>query len=290
MTTPGIPDLYQGTEFWDFSLVDPDNRREVDFARRIDALTEPADQRQLIEHWRDGRIKQWLITTVLSVRYARADLFARGDYQPLQVEGDHAEQVLAFARSQGGDYLVVLVPRLASELLDEAVTPHPASTLGRHPRGAAHRHCRQHAHRRVLQRAAAPRRWAHRSGAGAGGLPRQPLVFQTSPGATAMSAEEQRIREFAYQIWESEGKPTGQEARHWEMARKLAESETRGERPPAPAAPGQQAQEVPASPPAEALVAQPAPRKPRAAKAPPKKTRAAEEAARHQTTPKAPKA
>ncbi|GAC1032663.1 malto-oligosyltrehalose synthase [Pseudomonas sp. No.21] len=124
MTTPGIPDLYQGTEFWDFSLVDPDNRREVDFARRIDALTEPADQHQLIEHWRDGRIKQWLISTVLSVRYARADLFARGDYQPLPVEGEHAEQLLAFARSHGGDYLVVLVPRLASGLLDEAVTPH----------------------------------------------------------------------------------------------------------------------------------------------------------------------
>ncbi|MGA4635998.1 malto-oligosyltrehalose synthase [Pseudomonas solani] len=126
MTTPGIPDLYQGTEFWDFSLVDPDNRREVDFARRIDSLTELADQPGLIAAWRDGRIKQSLIATVLSVRYARAELFARGDYQPLQVEGAHAEQVLAFARSHGGDYLVVLVPRLASELLGEAVTPHIA--------------------------------------------------------------------------------------------------------------------------------------------------------------------
>ncbi|MDW3715791.1 MULTISPECIES: DUF2934 domain-containing protein [unclassified Pseudomonas] len=107
-----------------------------------------------------------------------------------------------------------------------------------------------------------------------------------------MSAEEQRIREFAYQIWESEGRPTGQEARHWEMARKLAESETRGERPPAPKPRRvSKPKEVPTSTPTEALAAPPAPRKPRAAKAATeekpallKKPRAAK------ATPKAPKA
>ncbi|BCG25035.1 hypothetical protein TUM18999_32260 [Pseudomonas tohonis] len=107
-----------------------------------------------------------------------------------------------------------------------------------------------------------------------------------------MSAEEQRIREFAYQIWESEGKPTGQEARHWEMARKLAESETRGERPPAPKPRRvSKPKEVPASPPAEALVAQPAPRKPRAAKAPAEEKPALLKKPRAtKATPKAPKA
>lgn len=85
-----------------------------------------------------------------------------------------------------------------------------------------------------------------------------------------MSADEQRIREFAYQIWESEGKPTGQEARHWEMARKLAESETRGERPPAPKPRRvNKPKEVPAATAAapDAIAAPPAPRKPRASKA-----------------------
>ncbi|UXY55775.1 DUF2934 domain-containing protein [Pseudomonas tohonis] len=107
-----------------------------------------------------------------------------------------------------------------------------------------------------------------------------------------MSAEEQRIREFAYQIWESEGKPTGQEARHWEMARKLAESETRGERPPAPKPRRvSKPKEVPASPPAEALAAQPAPRKPRAAKAAAEEKPALLKKPRAtKATPKAPKA
>ncbi|MGA4635999.1 DUF2934 domain-containing protein [Pseudomonas solani] len=83
-----------------------------------------------------------------------------------------------------------------------------------------------------------------------------------------MSADEQRIREFAYQIWESEGKPSGQDARHWEMARKLAESETRGERPPAPKPRRvNKPKEVPASAPAEAVAAPAPTRKPRATKA-----------------------
>lgn len=87
-----------------------------------------------------------------------------------------------------------------------------------------------------------------------------------------MSADEQRIREFAYQIWESEGKPSGQEARHWEMARKLAESETRGERPPAPKPRRvNKPKEVPAKAAAaadpEVIAAPPAARKPRTSKA-----------------------
>lgn len=123
MTTPGVPDLYQGTEFWDFSLVDPDNRRPVDYAARIDALGTLRDQADLLLGWRDGRIKQWLIGSVLSVRYARAGLFARGDYQPLPVHGEHAERVIAFARQRDGEYLVVIAPRLVDALLEGTEVP-----------------------------------------------------------------------------------------------------------------------------------------------------------------------
>ncbi|MBF3364228.1 malto-oligosyltrehalose synthase, partial [Pseudomonas aeruginosa] len=65
LTCPGIPDLYQGREDWDFSLVDPDNRRPVDFARHAAALAAPTPFPELLEHWRDGRIKQTLIARVL---------------------------------------------------------------------------------------------------------------------------------------------------------------------------------------------------------------------------------
>ncbi|MDH4557450.1 malto-oligosyltrehalose synthase [Pseudomonas sp. BN417] len=118
MTTPGIPDLYQGTEFWDFSLVDPDNRQPVDYPGCIAALCNLDEPRALIASWRDGRIKQRLIATVLNLRQAQPQLFREGDYQPLEVEGEHAERVLAFARSHAGRSLLVVVPRLAAPLLD----------------------------------------------------------------------------------------------------------------------------------------------------------------------------
>ena len=111
MTVPGAPDFYQGTEFWDQSLVDPDNRRPVDFTARVAALTKPTDG------WRDGRVKQALIRKVLRARASIPDLFARGAYQALEVTGPRADHVVAFMRSLGDVHCVVVVPRLPAKLL-----------------------------------------------------------------------------------------------------------------------------------------------------------------------------
>ncbi|KQQ62584.1 maltooligosyl trehalose synthase [Pseudomonas sp. Leaf127] len=123
MSVPGVPDLYQGTEFWDFSLVDPDNRRPVDYQARAKALAEPAPVSELLTHWRDGRVKQALIARTLNRRAEQADLFAHGDYIALEVTGRHADNVLAFARFWQDRYAVVLVPRICNELLGTASTP-----------------------------------------------------------------------------------------------------------------------------------------------------------------------
>ncbi len=113
---PGVPDFYQGTEFWDFSLVDPDNRRPVDFATRATSLDDaPLDS--LTRNWRDGRIKQALIARTLALRRACPALFGDGSYEPLEVRGAFADRVIAFARRRGDDMVVAIVPRAASHML-----------------------------------------------------------------------------------------------------------------------------------------------------------------------------
>ncbi len=97
LTAPGVPDLYQGTEFWDFSLVDPDNRAPVGFAARQQSLG-LTDAAKLAAEWKDGRIKQQVIARILAARKKMPDLFERGDYLPLQIEGPLARHVIAFAR------------------------------------------------------------------------------------------------------------------------------------------------------------------------------------------------
>lgn len=124
MTAPGIPDLYQGTEFWDFSLVDPDNRRPVDFDARIAALSASQNIAELIREWETGRIKQWLIARILALRNIHAPLFAYGDYIELVVEGKQAEHIVAFIRHYQGQYIIVIAPRLVSALLADSCTPH----------------------------------------------------------------------------------------------------------------------------------------------------------------------
>ncbi len=123
MTVPGIPDLYQGAEFWDLSLVDPDNRRPVDYAAREQALATPASPVELLARWQDGHIKQQLIARTLKCRAEHVALFARGAHQPLQVLGEQAERVVAFARIHDDELAIVIVPRLASDLLGEASSP-----------------------------------------------------------------------------------------------------------------------------------------------------------------------
>jgi (1->4)-alpha-D-glucan 1-alpha-D-glucosylmutase len=107
LTSPGVPDIYQGTEFWDLSLVDPDNRRPVDYSARIAALP-PPPVAQLTPHWRDGRIKQAFIARILSLRRSAPRLFARGDYVPIAADGPLADRIVAFAR-RGDDLISVTI-------------------------------------------------------------------------------------------------------------------------------------------------------------------------------------
>jgi (1->4)-alpha-D-glucan 1-alpha-D-glucosylmutase len=112
-TMPGVPDFYQGTEFWDLSLVDPDNRRPVDFAERAAALTslQTPDWESLAQHWPDGHIKLAWTRHLLKLRTELSDVFAHGDYQPLEVTGAHRDHVIAFARRRGRNAAIVAVAK-----------------------------------------------------------------------------------------------------------------------------------------------------------------------------------
>ncbi|MFQ3584172.1 MAG: malto-oligosyltrehalose synthase, partial [Cyanobacteriota bacterium] len=132
LTSPGIPDIYQGTELWDLSMVDPDNRRPVDFSRRMAYLEEiqrraKQEPRGLIEdlllHRSDGRIKLFLLHQVLKIRQKQPQLFHEGGYTPIQVSGSHQEHVVAFARHHGKQVLITVVPRLLTQLIDETQDP-----------------------------------------------------------------------------------------------------------------------------------------------------------------------
>ncbi len=134
IASPGLPDFYQGTELWDFSLVDPDNRRPVDFARRIALLEEirrgeTQDLRGLLRdlttHWQDGRIKLYLTYKALNFRKAEPDLFQRGAYLPLEAQGS-----CSFARARNGDWAIASVPRLTAALAGARKRLLPAKLLG----------------------------------------------------------------------------------------------------------------------------------------------------------------
>jgi malto-oligosyltrehalose synthase len=116
LTAPGVPDLYQGCEYWDQSLVDPDNRRPVDFDVRRTSL-DYADVDAALEHWRDGRLKQAVLAGALALRRRHPDLFTDGRYEPVEVRGSAADHVVAFLRRQGDAALLVVVPRLPGALL-----------------------------------------------------------------------------------------------------------------------------------------------------------------------------
>jgi (1->4)-alpha-D-glucan 1-alpha-D-glucosylmutase len=129
LTAPGVPDLYQGTEFWDQSLVDPDNRRPVDFAARAAALAADPDPATALAHWQDGRVKQAVITRALALRAALPAVFAQGAYQRLEAAGTLAPHVLAFKRSHGGDRIITIVTRLSAGLVTDLPLV-PASSWG----------------------------------------------------------------------------------------------------------------------------------------------------------------
>jgi (1->4)-alpha-D-glucan 1-alpha-D-glucosylmutase len=118
-TVPGVPDVYQGQELWDFSLVDPDNRRPVDYAARARLLAEikgQADVAGLCDSWRDGRIKLFTTHRLLALRAGERALFEGGSYVPLHTTGTHAASVIAFLREHAGKRLLVVVPRLTSRI------------------------------------------------------------------------------------------------------------------------------------------------------------------------------
>ncbi|MDB5486707.1 MAG: glgY [Reyranella sp.] len=117
LTVPGVPDLYQGTDLWDFSLVDPDNRRLVDFAARAKMTDLPPPE--LVSPWRDGRLKQALIRRTLALRKRAPHLFAEGTYRPVAVEGPAWDSVVAFMRQSGEDWLLIVVPRLVASLMSD---------------------------------------------------------------------------------------------------------------------------------------------------------------------------
>ncbi|WP_174299915.1 malto-oligosyltrehalose synthase [Caulobacter sp. S45] len=109
-TAPGVPDLYQGTEGWDLSLVDPDNRRQVDYAERQAALESDKPWAELLSSWPDGRVKQRLIATALGLRRRWPEVFAKGDYRPIDVQGAETQRVIAFARQSGPRAVIVFAP------------------------------------------------------------------------------------------------------------------------------------------------------------------------------------
>ncbi len=125
LTVPGVPDSYQGTELWDLSLVDPDNRRPVDFELRSRWLAEPRPAFELVRDWRSGRIKQQLIARTLALRQRQPALFRDGDYLPLASAGAHAERIVAFARRSDQRLAIVIVPRLVTPLLRDSELPLP---------------------------------------------------------------------------------------------------------------------------------------------------------------------
>jgi (1->4)-alpha-D-glucan 1-alpha-D-glucosylmutase len=156
MAVPGIPDFYQGTELWDWSLVDPDNRRAIDFDNCLHHLKEleplfhseqetvsaagsrPASSKsgssvaiesrpdrqtslqKLLTQWHDGRIKLFLTALGLRYRKLHPDLFLKGSYSPLKILGDQAEHAVAFAREYGEEKIVVVVPRLLARFKSTA--------------------------------------------------------------------------------------------------------------------------------------------------------------------------
>lgn len=125
LTAPGVPDTYQGCELWDFSLVDPDNRRPVDFEDRMGRLSRLGDayaqQREqlapaLLRDWPDGTVKLFVVWRLLAMRRALPELFRRGLYTAVEVDDDLADHVCAFLRSNEDSQVLTIAPRLAARL------------------------------------------------------------------------------------------------------------------------------------------------------------------------------
>jgi (1->4)-alpha-D-glucan 1-alpha-D-glucosylmutase len=119
ITSPGIPDFYRGTDLWDLSLTDPDNRRPIDFSLRMEMLEtvkKHMELGQLVKSWSDGQLKLYVTWKLLTFRRTHAELFLQGEYIPLLVTGPAADHVIAFARRLRDEWCVIAVPRLLAKL------------------------------------------------------------------------------------------------------------------------------------------------------------------------------
>jgi malto-oligosyltrehalose synthase/4-alpha-glucanotransferase len=124
MMCPGVPDVYQGCEHWDLSLVDPDNRRPVDYELRQQLLTDAGSTPDLAKLWEDrfgGQVKVWLVKTLLSLRAQYPGVFSKGSYVPLEVKGRHQDNIIAFSRYYRGTWLVTVVPVSSTIVGDTAL-------------------------------------------------------------------------------------------------------------------------------------------------------------------------
>jgi len=132
LTCPGVPDIYQGNELWDFSLVDPDNRRPVDYIHRQQVFEsicgwsnfpDVSSMASLLQTPEDGRVKLYLTWKTLCLRRQQPSLFQEGEYLPLAVAGTKADHIVAFARKSGATTLLVIAPRLVAGLLNNTDVP-----------------------------------------------------------------------------------------------------------------------------------------------------------------------
>ncbi|WP_201279357.1 malto-oligosyltrehalose synthase [Cedecea colo] len=142
LTAPGVPDIYQGSEALNFSLVDPDNRREPDFAALARMLDEDKKVAFDVNEDRSGQLKQHLIARLLRLCQQKPTLFRRGDYLPLTATGKQAENLIAFARAENDDALIVIAPRLVFSALQENLTISSADAEIALPDQLAHRRYR----------------------------------------------------------------------------------------------------------------------------------------------------
>jgi (1->4)-alpha-D-glucan 1-alpha-D-glucosylmutase len=141
IASPGLPDFYQGTELWDLNLVDPDNRRTVDFNARRQLLEKLAERgedvrpdylRGLLKHWTDGRVKLYLMWRALRFRRAHTELFQKGAVVPLTGSKEASNHLCAFARHHEKQWAIVVVPRLLASLVKVGDMP-----IGRRVWGAS---------------------------------------------------------------------------------------------------------------------------------------------------------
>lgn len=132
ITSPGVPDFYRGCELWELSLVDPDNRRPVDFDKRARYLDEIKNRKEgglhelleeMLSDYGDGRIKLFTVYRALGARGRFRNIFDHVKYVPLRTRGVHAERVIAFARQLEGKWAIIASPRFLSELVNPGQLP-----------------------------------------------------------------------------------------------------------------------------------------------------------------------